>query len=780
MNTIFHKIFFLVIIALVVFVLAPIGVTVNGNGVTPTPSPTQSPIPTPSPNFRAVSSINLSSNFGQTGNPFNLNSHATIWPNRTGEQYPTLSNIGWEVINISPNTFSASVSGAVLSTSGEGQGSVRVRATIPNGRANGEDFTQEFTLHFSNMAVIATLEGLHDLFANVPVDARVLFTLEGGGRFVDEIYPSDFWVTGLPSGLVAEEAERISNTMVSVKITGAPVFSTTSTQNLVNVPHTIAARNIRHNHANVLAHVVREWLSFDEITASATSWPASFTFDLNRYGSQHRNASVNLNPRGLEFRRIRFGAVELIEDEDYIRNVNHNFEIKSSFLERLPIGQWNLTFHMNRGANPTIIMNIIDSSQEVVTTPEIIPGPPPAPPATPLHPNENFMYLTGGTAVNISDLRWDLYRARVNPAIQNGAAEVTIRTHVLDHLSWNLPGQTFEIVTPMARLHVPVNILCLIYDGRFSIVSRELNYSDVDLRITLTDVSDNGHNNHLFDAFHPNGEKLTPLVDLRVDLINTITDEIILTAQEFTQPLDMTFVMMNNAAHLRPAGTLFKPSWLEFVPYRNFSPNEITTRSIFPGTQGIIHNRVHFEDVYNMHWGFAQSYTAAYSGLLFPVAELQPNAPITRGEFTQLLASALQLPRAGANDSGFVDVLPTSVFFDGVSRLFEAGLLGPRVHGAAFRPNQIITREEIAATVGMAIMLGNSLREPEFRPLSIAFTDFGLFTPHHITPVQETVNHGLMVGYPDSTFRPLEPASRIIALEAVVGLARLFGLLDEA
>jgi hypothetical protein len=389
------------------------------------------------------------------------------------------------------------------------------------------------------------------------------------------------------------------------------------------------------------------------------------------------------------------------------------------------------------------------------------------------------MYLTGGIAVNIDDLHWHLNRARVTPQMQNGAAEVTIRTHVFDNMSWSLSGQTFEIITPMARLHVPVNLLDLIVDGRFAIILRGLSYRDVDLKITITDVSDNAHFENLFNAFHPNGEKLTPLVDLRVELINTLTDEIILTAQEFTRPIDMSFVVMDNATHLRPAGALFQPTWLEFVPYRNFTPNEITTRSIFPGAQGIIHNRVHFEDVYNMHWGFAQSYTAAYSGLLFPVSELQPDTPITRGEFAQLLASALQLPRANANISGFADILPTSVFFDGVSRLFDAGLLGPHISGATYRPNQVISREEIAAIIGIAIVRGEPIREQFSRPLAVVFTDAFSVTPHHAAPLQTTVNYGIMQGYPDNTFRPRESATRIVALESVIGLSRLLGLLDE-
>ncbi|MCL2225946.1 MAG: S-layer homology domain-containing protein [Defluviitaleaceae bacterium] len=752
-----------VVIAFAIFV--PVGVFANETEI-------------PSPNFSAVTSINLSTTTGQMETPFNLNEHATLFPSRTGEQYPVISNINWEVVSSTPewgSTISATVSGAVLSTTGEGQGTVRVRATVPRGRQNRTDFVQYFNLTFTSQAVIAELEGLYSLYAGVAAEGRVTFTLDGGGRFVPEIFPQDFFVRGLPNGLFAEEAERISDTLVEVRISGTPNVSMTGTRDL-NVPTSIAPRNVRQ--AIVRIPVVREWMSFEGVTESAIARQGTITFDLNRYSLQHTDRNVSINPRDHEFRRISFGGAVLREDRDYIRTGESTFTIQTEFLQRLPIGRWDLTFHMNRGANPTITMNIIDTSLDIDAPQELTPGPAAAPPTTPLHPNENFIHLSGGTSVAVNDLRWDLNRARVAPVVQGNAATVTVRAHVLDHLSWNMPGRSFDVVTPMARLRVPVNLLCLIFDGRFAIVNRDLGYNEVDVRITLTDVSGNEHLNAMFNAFHPNGDILAPLVDLRIELIRVSNGEVILTAQELTSPIDMTFVVMNNATHLRPAGTFFQDSWLEFVPYRSFTPNEVTTRSIFLGAQTIIHNRVHFEDVYSMHWGFAQSYTAAYSGLLFPVAELHPNAPITRGEFAQLLASALQLPRAGANRSGHVDVLPPSVFFDGVSRLFEAGLLGEQIPGAAFMPNQVISREEIAAIIGMAINWGEPVRQPQPRPITDAFTDIARFAPQHLAPVQQTVNHGIMGGFPDNTFRPQDPASRIHALEAVVGVTRLLGLID--
>jgi hypothetical protein len=371
-----------------------------------------------------------------------------------------------------------------------------------------------------------------------------------------------------------------------------------------------------------------------------------------------------------------------------------------------------------------------------------------------------------------------LNRARVTPVFHDNVADLTIRAHVLDYLSWDAPDASFQIMTPMTRIRIPLNLLDSIFGGRDAIVSRELEYDEVDLRITIIDQSENERYNMMFETVYPLGHTLSSLIEFRVELVEVSTGEVFFTAVEFDAPIEMRFVVMDNAGHLRPAGVSFQRAWLEFVPYRSPSPNEVVLNSIFPGVQGVIHNRVHFEDIPLIHWSFIQSYTAGFSGLTVPMTELHPLTPLTRGEFAQLLASTLQLPRADAHTSGFVDVLQPNVFFDGVSRLFAAGLLGPHMPGAQFHPNAIITREEIAAIIGMALIIYEPIIEPELRPIWMEFTDFAEFSSFHMITVQETVNYRIMVGYPDRSFRPQMPATRIYALEGVIGLARALGVID--
>ncbi|MCL1862471.1 MAG: S-layer homology domain-containing protein [Defluviitaleaceae bacterium] len=730
-----------------------------------------------------VTSMSLFNNFWQTYKPMNLNDEVRLFPERGASHVPIAEDIVWSVISTTttgPGTLSNNSVGEeniipenILLVTGDGQGTVRLRATLPGGGAGGADFVRTFDITFGEAGITAEMGGLSPLFVGVLVNAQVLFTLEGG-YFAEDIFPSDFWVTGLPAGLTAAPAERVNNTVVAIDITGTPIRSTSTEMELV-VPRSIHSRNLRQGIVNIPVFTPYG-LHVGNVAASSGVWPREVTFDLNPYGVMHRDFVAQLNTLDFNFNTLRYGTVDLREFTDFTRNpVNpYSFTINRSFLARLPIGNWDLTFVVNRGANPVVTMNIIDTSLPDEPLPPIAIGPHPEPPMPPRQPDEGFFFLTGGAAINMSNLRWDLNRARVTPEIVDDIASVTIRADVLA----NLQGD-FDIVTPIVRLRIPSNFFDIIWGGRAAIAARGLHTNQVDVRISLINRSNDSARTTMFSAIYPDGELLSPLVELKVELLFADSGEVFFVAEEFTRPLHMVFTIMNTAGHMRPAGVRFARAWLEFIPFRSPSPNEIVTGTIFPGVQAIMHNRARFDDMHSAHWGFLQSYTAAYSGIVAPMEHLHPDTPITRGEFAQLLSFAMQLPRMDADFSGFVDVLPPNVFFDGVSRVFAAGLLGSYQSGARFNPNAIITREEIAAMTGRALIQNRPATTPQNRPLSAEFTDSVFISPHLLPYVQETVNHRVMIGYPDRSFRPQVEGTRIYALEAVVSLVRVLGLIDE-
>ncbi|MCL2840940.1 MAG: S-layer homology domain-containing protein [Defluviitaleaceae bacterium] len=721
-----------------------------------------------------VTNISLSPLHWQTNTVFPLNYHTAIstsHPSTAGD-----FTITWSIPSNQPFNPATGVTLAGDSLNATGSGAVRVLATIPNGLGAGEDFTRDFVITFSSEIINVSIEGLENLFTGQETNGRVLFTL-ANGVFADEITPNDFTIGRLPFGLRAGEATRISDTVVAVPIYGAP-SRTSHDENetyLLFAPTTIPPRNIRNSNFPVGVNG-RDTLLVGPVGNSAVAMTGSIIFDLNPSGELHRDVHIGMDLRQA-LRGVFYGSVELEDGVDFTRS-GSNFTIHRSFLSRLPEGAWDLTFEMRIGANPTVAMIIIDTTNDLaIIEPPVDPGPAPMPPPMLPQPDMNFMYLTGNVAIDVNTLPWDIGLARVNPSVMGGQATLTVRAHVLDYLSWRMPNQGFEAHTHLARLNIPTDVLDMILGGRSAIINSGLLYDQVDVRFSLIDRSDVEAHNNMFHSVYPYGQILSPLVELRVEFINAVTDEVFFTAQEFTRPMDMTFVIMGTGSHIRPGGMFFHPQRIEFAPYRAFTANEITTRSIFTGVHGIVHNNAFFEDIPRHHWGFEQAYTAAYSALVANVGNLNFNAVTTRGEFVQLLANALQLPRAAVATSGFADIPQGHAFYDGISRANHAGLLG-LWDSDNFSPNTPISRQEMAAIVGTATSLGTPVRQAEFVSISGAFLDSAQFSGHHLPAIQQAMNFSIVSGHPDSTFRPLESATRIEALEAVINLARVMGLLD--
>ena len=666
------------------------------------------------------------------------------------------------------------------------EGNVQLRARIPGGGVNGTDVVRYFVVTFTAATIQVTLQGMSNISQGNPVNGSIVFTISGTmpttppapWQFADPIVPQDFFVASLPPGLEAGRAIRTSNNVVTIPITGTPDTAILTTWNLT-LPPFIPGRNIRMAGFNVpvvnFADVV-----VGPVSASAVLSDDEILFDLNPASELHRDILLAVTPRGNVIQNVRFGTVQLALNSDFFVFGN-GVLMSRTFMMRMIPGRWNVVVEMSgAAANPTFQIIVIDSRLGPAFPPNqapIDPGPHPTPPPTPHHPDATFIHLSGGRFVDVMNLNFARNRARVAPSLVRGEATTTIRANVFEEMAARIPNQRIEIATPLTRLFIPTDFLDIIVGAREAIEDSPFNTSLVNVRIRLIEVSPDDCYARRFESQFPGGILLSRLSELRVELVNVITNEVLFTAVEFSRPLEMIYAVLQPGAHLRPAGKFFHPQRIEFAPFRTFSPNEVSVITRFAGVHGVVQNATHFSDVHLNHFAFRHAFTAAYSGLVTARDQLHVMAPITRAEFAQLLAFALQLPREGITTSGFADVPASHPMFDGISRLNATGLLWPW-SGNSFHPNAIITREEMAAIVAGAIVIGNPVREPIVRPLNTTFTDGNRFSTHLIPAVQLSVNHNLMMGYPDGSFRPHDPAVRIYALQVIVSTARLLGFLD--
>ncbi len=165
-----------------------------------------------------------------------------------------------------------------------------------------------------------------------------------------------------------------------------------------------------------------------------------------------------------------------------------------------------------------------------------------------------------------------------------------------------------------------------------------------------------------------------------------------------------------------------------------------------------------FEDVGQKHWARKYIEDLATARVIrgFPDGQFKPNDRIKRGEFSALLVRTKKLPvdeAARATDTSlFVDIKNhwASPY---IKSAFEAGIMDgyPK---KKFKPDKATLRQE--AVISMVKMDGSPLSSDvskvQFKDVP-AGTDLDRY-------VETSVENGVIIGYPDGTFKPLADISR--------------------
>ncbi len=141
----------------------------------------------------------------------------------------------------------------------------------------------------------------------------------------------------------------------------------------------------------------------------------------------------------------------------------------------------------------------------------------------------------------------------------------------------------------------------------------------------------------------------------------------------------------------------------------------------------------------------------------------EPDRAITRAEFATLMGKALNLK--AANSAGFRDVAEGAWYASSVNAAAAAGLITG--YDGAFRPEDLITREEMAVIIAKAYtFLGKTAEKGGIDK----FADAGSISDWAKDSVDLAATAGLISGVTESEFRPRENATRA---QCVSILARL-------
>ncbi|MEC0091003.1 S-layer homology domain-containing protein [Paenibacillus macquariensis] len=177
------------------------------------------------------------------------------------------------------------------------------------------------------------------------------------------------------------------------------------------------------------------------------------------------------------------------------------------------------------------------------------------------------------------------------------------------------------------------------------------------------------------------------------------------------------------------------------------------------------------------HWGSSSIERLAGMNVIrgYDDSLFHPNAQVTRVQFASMLAKSMGLDTSNEVQK-FTDAsqIPTWAQAD-VAALVQAGFINgySGIDGITFKPNQVITRAEMATMLGK-VLKAPSISEPT--PTSVnTFQDASSIPDWAGAEVNSLVESGIIQGYGDQTFRSNMHATRA---EAATMLYKLLDALN--
>ncbi|NIK78687.1 hypothetical protein FHS15_003833 [Paenibacillus castaneae] len=205
-----------------------------------------------------------------------------------------------------------------------------------------------------------------------------------------------------------------------------------------------------------------------------------------------------------------------------------------------------------------------------------------------------------------------------------------------------------------------------------------------------------------------------------------------------------------------------------FVP-AVFNGKEVTFYSPSNSRYAILEMNKSFGDLQG-HWAKEDIERLASKWIVFGTsdAEYMPDRNITRAEFTSLIMRALGFSPESSLSS-FQDVSANAWYAGTIEKAVVLGLVKGGTDGN-FRPNDVITREEIAIILNKAMSIaGKPLAQGTTTSLA-AFTDSDQIAGWAKQEVADAVNSGLLLGMPNGQLQPKESATRAQAAAVILRL----------
>ncbi len=173
---------------------------------------------------------------------------------------------------------------------------------------------------------------------------------------------------------------------------------------------------------------------------------------------------------------------------------------------------------------------------------------------------------------------------------------------------------------------------------------------------------------------------------------------------------------------------------------------------------GITTSGVNFQDLSSVPWAVTAINALVTMGVINGRSntEFDPNATVTRAEFTKMVCAAFGVVPSTKTTQTFTDVLTSDWYFGYVEAAAEKGIvLG--ISDTEFAPNAPITREQMAAMMYRAINATSAVLK---QGASKTFTDEYAISDYAKASVDALSAAGVINGVSDTEFAPQADATR--------------------
>jgi len=500
--------------------------------------------------------------------------------------------------------------------------------------------------------------------------------------------------------------------------------------------------------------------------------PTSASFD--KYaGAANSNVTTTLTLNGTTLTRIANGATTLVLGTDYTVSGN-TVTILKAYLAAQPVGTTSLAFTFSGGSTLTFAIRVSDTRPSNSNG-----GSDPAPTVT------NPIIDLNGVTLNPNKIDPTKSTVTLEVTPKDGVAYVSIPASIMAGFEGKNAAFIIEIKTPYGSYQVPVNLASLIPGLKDMLAAHNLKAEDISFKITLSDKSGNKDIQAALANGLSHSQVMGTIVDFHVEIINPKTGENIGTADQFSQALTRVIPMPKNMTVMPSQWGAFRynetTKKFEFVPAKKVQIDDVwyvmissTSNSVYV----VAENTVRFTDMLE-HWGKSFVQLAAAKGLVDGVGDGQydPDRTVTRAEFTAMLVRSLGRGKPTGSASPYDDVKSGAWYFDEITKAKALGLLN-FVKGNSFKPDQPLTREEMASMLAEVITLAKLPITKEFVSLD-GYKDIVSADAAYLEDIRLMVKLQIMTGTGLNSFSPKGEATRAQAAVVFISMLQVLGMVDR-